>query len=176
MVSRQVFTKLVSRRQLLYYSKPWGKEEPKTLKLYFILCNIILSSTVTILPTVGILPAVGRAEGLLFILMQPVVKKLLVDLRLIDFVDYDFLCFCMNNRRCWTLVYKLRPVSLLFGRVMYSKWSHCFLLVKLKSVPHGFVWICLSKLFNVFLKTPVWSDSGMFEGKHTVLLSFSGLS
>ena len=107
--------------------------------------------------------------------MQPVVKKLLVDLRLIDFVDYDFLCFCMNNRRCWTLVYKLRPVSLLFGRVMYSKWSHCF-LVKLKSVPYGFVWICLSKLFNVFLKTPVWSDSGMFEGKHTVLLSFSGLS
>ena len=56
----------------------------------------------------------GRAEGLLFILMQPVVKKLLVDLRLIDFVDYDFLCFCMNNGRCWTLVYKLRPVSLLF--------------------------------------------------------------
>ena len=108
--------------------------------------------------------------------MQPVVKKLLVDLRLIDFVDYDFLCFCMNNGRCWTLVYKLRPVSLLFGRVMYSKWSHCFLLVKLKSVPYGFVWICLSKLFNVFLKTPVWSDSGMFEGKHTVLLSFSGLS
>ena len=78
---------------------------------------------VTILPTVGILPAVGRAEGLLFILMQPVVEKLLVDLRLIDFVDYDFLCFCMNNGRCWTLVYKLRPVSLLFGRVMYSKWS-----------------------------------------------------
>ena len=125
MVSRQVFTKLVSRRELLYYSKPWGKEEPKTLKLYFTLCNTILSSTVTILPTVGILPAVGRAEGLLFILMQPIVKKLLVDrkkiradLRLIDFVDYDFLCFCMNNRRCWTLVYKLRPVSLLFGRVM----------------------------------------------------------
>ena len=133
---------------------------------------------VTILPTVGILPAVGRAEGLLFILMQPVVEKLLVDLRLIDFVDYDFLCFCMNNRRCWTLVYKLRPVSLLFGQVMYSKWSHCFLLDKLteESGPYGFVWICLSKLFNVFLKTPVWSDSGMFEGKYTVLLSLSGSS
>ena len=137
------------------------------------------------LPTVGILPAVGRAEGLLFILMQPIVKKLLVDqkttradLRLIDFVDYDFLCFCMNNRRCWTLVYKLRPVSLLFGRVMWSKWSNCFLLVKLteESGPYGFVWICLSKLFNVFLKTPVWSDSGMVEGKYTVLLSLSGSS
>ena len=87
------------------------KEEPKTLKLYFILCNTISSSTVSILPTVGILPAVSRAEGLLFILMQPVVEKLLVDLRLIDFVDYDFLCFCMNNRRCWTLVYKLRPAA-----------------------------------------------------------------
>ena len=116
-------TGLATRTPILL--ETMGKEEPKTLKLYFILCNTILSSTVTILPTVRTLPAVGRTEGLLFILMQPIVKKLLVDrkkiradLRLIDFVDYDFLCFCMNNRRCWTLVYKLRPVSLLFGRVM----------------------------------------------------------